>query len=189
MLTPGAAGGTTMLIATALSNNFGLSASNVGLALSFLFGLLVLANSRKIWIKGVYYLLNSLIIFCIAFGTNTLVTAKTPVHHASLALGLIPSAFAQTNNSAQLQTLHQALVTLQAQYQDQANKLATLKASNAPPDQISSQTAALQQIQGEISTNLNAQNSALATLTSQASPPAANTATGASYFKPWSSPF
>ena len=73
MLTPGLAGGMTMLITNAIASQFTLPAKFVALAISFTFGLLVLAGPKvKVWQRIVYYILNSLIIFSVAMGSNHL---------------------------------------------------------------------------------------------------------------------
>ena len=73
MLTPGIAGGTTMLISNSLWFQFGLPPQYSALALSFSLGVLVLVNMKTpVWQKGIYYLLNSLIIFSVGMGTNAI---------------------------------------------------------------------------------------------------------------------
>ena len=72
MLTPGIAGGITMLIANALWVTFSLPPRWTSLVLSFLLGLLVFVATTRapLWQRAVYYLLNSLIIFSVSIGTN-----------------------------------------------------------------------------------------------------------------------
>jgi len=72
MLTPGVAGGLTMLMTNSLTSQFGLLPNYTGLALSFLFGLLVFQTTVQLpWPKlAAYYVVNSLIIFSVAIGTN-----------------------------------------------------------------------------------------------------------------------
>lgn len=71
MLTPGIAGGVTMLIANALWVAFSLPPRWTSLALSFLLGLLAFAATKvPLWQRAVYYVLNSLIIFSVSIGTN-----------------------------------------------------------------------------------------------------------------------
>lgn len=72
MLTPGIAGATAMLITNALSSQFGLMPNYTGLVISFMFGLIVFKSKGKIkkWERGVFYCLNSLVIFSIAMGAN-----------------------------------------------------------------------------------------------------------------------
>jgi predicted membrane metal-binding protein len=71
MLTPGMAGALTMMITNGLTANFYAPRALVGLAISFLFGLLVFAAAKKWWQNCIYYVLNSLVIFCVALGANT----------------------------------------------------------------------------------------------------------------------
>jgi hypothetical protein len=72
MLTPGIAGGVTMLIANALWVAFSLPPRWTSLLLSFVLGLLVFVTTTRValWQRAVYYLLNSLIIFAVSIGTN-----------------------------------------------------------------------------------------------------------------------
>jgi hypothetical protein len=72
MLTPGIAGGVTMLIANALWVAFSLPPRWTSLVLSFLVGLLVFVarGGVPMWQRAVYYVLNSLIIFAVSIGTN-----------------------------------------------------------------------------------------------------------------------
>ena len=71
MLTPGIAGGVTMLIANALWVAFSLPPRWTSLVLSLLLGLLAfVATKVPLWQRAVYYVLNSLIIFSVSIGTN-----------------------------------------------------------------------------------------------------------------------
>ncbi len=73
MLTPGIAGGVTMLIANALWVAFGLPPRWTSLVLSLLLGLLVFVakgGGVPLWQRALYYVLNSLIIFSVSIGTN-----------------------------------------------------------------------------------------------------------------------
>lgn len=97
MLTPGVAGSMTMMITNALATNFDMPRAWMGLALSFVFGLLVLVSSKGLLVKGLFYVLNSLVIFCVAVGANGL-GAAGPAVQASL-LGIGP-AYAQTTAAA-----------------------------------------------------------------------------------------
>lgn len=90
MLTPGIAGGVTMVIANALWVAFSLPPKWTSLVLSFLLGLLVFAakGSAPGWQRGIYYLLNSLIIFSVSIGTNYVGVGLTepplPSHQAGV---------------------------------------------------------------------------------------------------------
>ena len=69
MMTPGVAGAITMTISNTLWVQFGLQQRWCALGLSFAFGALVFAASRlPVWQRGIYYVLNSLIIFSAAAG-------------------------------------------------------------------------------------------------------------------------
>jgi hypothetical protein len=70
MLTPGIAGALTMMITNALVQQFPVEPGYAGLGVSFLFGTLVLSSKGRWWVRCVYYILNSLIIFCVAMGAN-----------------------------------------------------------------------------------------------------------------------
>jgi hypothetical protein len=101
MITPGAAGGTVMLIASALNVNFSISTALAAIVLSFVFGLLcVVSAAYSIPTKALLYVINSLIIFCVATGSGrTLqnITGQTPVSAtANISLPFIGSAYAQT---------------------------------------------------------------------------------------------
>jgi hypothetical protein len=71
MLTPGLCGGVTMLITNALAAQFGAPPNYTGLIVSCLFGLIVFAATATVlWLRFVFWVLNSLIIFSIALGSN-----------------------------------------------------------------------------------------------------------------------
>lgn len=81
-LTPGVAGAMTMMITNTLASQFEVLAAwvpEMGLLVSFLFGLVVMAAATAIpfWQRSVYYVLNSLVIFTVAVGSNTLGVAAT----------------------------------------------------------------------------------------------------------------
>ena len=75
MLTPGLCGALIMTITNALGTSFavvGIGRTFISLGLSFLLGSLVFAAQVKsFWQKFVLYLLNSLVIFSMAAGTNS----------------------------------------------------------------------------------------------------------------------
>ena len=71
MITPGVAGGITMTITNTLTSQFSLPGRWTALAISFLCGLLVFVTKRfSFGKKLVFYVINSLIIFTVATGTN-----------------------------------------------------------------------------------------------------------------------
>ena len=71
MLTPGIAGATTMMITSSLVAAFHLPGSYVALAISLVLGLITMSDeSLKLPERTIYYVLNSLVIFSMAFGLN-----------------------------------------------------------------------------------------------------------------------
>lgn len=100
MITPGAAGGIVMMIGNTLWFQFGLDPKWSGLGISLLFGLLVLTGpAMPIWQRGVYYILNSLIVFTMAVGasnfgaaaaTTTAALQPSPEWRAERTLAEIP---------------------------------------------------------------------------------------------------
>jgi hypothetical protein len=70
MLTPGFAGALTMMITNALVQQFPVEPGYAGLGVSFLFGTLIFSSKGRLWTRCVYYVLNSLTIFCVAMGAN-----------------------------------------------------------------------------------------------------------------------
>ena len=70
MLTPGFAGGLTMMITTVICRFFELQPAYTGLAVSAMFGALVLVGAASWLRKAIYYVLNTLIIFCVAMGSG-----------------------------------------------------------------------------------------------------------------------
>jgi hypothetical protein len=98
MLTPGVAGSMTMMITNALATNFDMPRAWLGLGLSFVFGLLVLVSTKALLLKALFYVLNSLVIFCVAVGANGLGTGGAPVQGHTLLFGIAP-AYAQTTTA------------------------------------------------------------------------------------------
>ena len=109
MLTPGLAGGMTMGITNALAFQFALNAPQpalIALVLSFVFGLCVFVSGKpgKRAFKLLFWVVNSLVIFTVAAGSNSLGTAAVsaqaqaaPSSAARVVIeNLLPSAHAQT---------------------------------------------------------------------------------------------
>ena len=109
MLTPGLAGGMTMGITNALAFQFALNAPQpalIALVLSFVFGLCVFVSAKpgKRAFKLLFWVVNSLVIFTVAAGSNSLGTAATSAQAQAATRsaargvieGLLPSAHAQT---------------------------------------------------------------------------------------------
>jgi hypothetical protein len=73
MITPGAAGAFTMTITNTLCQQFGaLHLGITGLVVSFLFGAVVFGYGASIAARIVYYVINSLVIFTVAMGSNAI---------------------------------------------------------------------------------------------------------------------
>jgi hypothetical protein len=100
MLTPGLLGALVMMIANGLALNFSISRAYTGLILSFIFGLLVLVVDRRLWIKLIYWIINSLIIFCVAFGASGVGTGVAGTSLARLDFAPIGIALAGPASTA-----------------------------------------------------------------------------------------
>lgn len=99
MTTPGVLGAVAMAATNALGGAFGVASgswvySTISLVLSLLFGLTALAKSTSLTEKVGYYAVNSMIIFCVAFGSNALgtVAQKHALLQPSTAYAASPSA-------------------------------------------------------------------------------------------------
>jgi hypothetical protein len=154
MLTPGLAGGMTMGITNALAFQFGLIAPGpavIALVLSFLFGLCVFVSSQKSArvVKLLFWVINSLVIFTVAAGSNALGTAATtaqtaPAHQLASRLVemLVATAHAQemkwccVNGSVVLVSAYACAQNKGqvAQSRAQANQMCTPPASAKPED-------------------------------------------------------
>ncbi len=124
MLTPGIAGSLTMMITNALAQNFGAPRAWAGIGLSFVFGLLVLVSSKSLVQRAVFYVLNSLVIFCVAAGASG-IGASTHVE----ALLPIGPAFAQTKTGPSTDAAIAHCANLSA-------SIATAQKNGASNDQI-----------------------------------------------------
>jgi hypothetical protein len=72
MITPGAAGAFTMVITNTLCGQFaGLPGNWTALGVSFLFAALTFFYTAKLPVRVIYFLINGLIIFVMAHGSNT----------------------------------------------------------------------------------------------------------------------
>lgn len=73
MVTPGALGAIAMLVTNALAHNFAfISPAYLAILLSFIFGLTAIVKATSLVQKLIYYVINSLIIFSVAAGSNTI---------------------------------------------------------------------------------------------------------------------
>jgi hypothetical protein len=71
MITPGIAGSATTMITGTLVTTFGFPGAVTALAISFVFGLMALADkSITIYYKFIFYIINSVTIFSVAVGLN-----------------------------------------------------------------------------------------------------------------------
>jgi hypothetical protein len=107
MVTPGVAGSMSMMIGNALHFNFNVPNGWAVLILSFAFGLLVMAKSEPMLKRTVLYVINSLVIFCVAAGTITL-GANGASQQTASAFMLIQPAYAQ-QSAADLQAEYKQL--------------------------------------------------------------------------------
>lgn len=103
MVTPGVAGGVLTFLVNGLAQPFPeLPVRFMALALSFVIGAVVILNAAKMAIaeRVAYWVLNSLVIFVVGFGTNHLGREATGTSDEESGRGalistLIPSAYAQ----------------------------------------------------------------------------------------------
>lgn len=77
MITPGVAGGVVTVIAATLSSQFGLPAKWIALTASLLVALLIFFADQigKVAVRLIILLLNTVVIFSVAVGTNATATA------------------------------------------------------------------------------------------------------------------
>jgi uncharacterized membrane protein len=168
MLTPGVAGSLTMMITNALTLNFAMPRAWVGLGLSFLFGLLVLVTTRSVFQKAVFYVLNSLVIFCVAAGANGIGT--NTAQRASLSLTTIAFAEEAPSTSSQKQTLEYC-----------SNLSAAVEAAqraHQPPDKIVELIKPCQDFSRDLAKNAVIQNEIAKSVQSPAKP-------AGGFFSPW----
>jgi hypothetical protein len=101
MLTPGVAGGLTLMITNTLGTWFGAPLGYTALAISAVCGLLVLTAGVPILQRAAYYLLNSLVIFTVAMGSNATGQQIQATRQATSSI-FISAAYAQpASNEAQ----------------------------------------------------------------------------------------
>jgi hypothetical protein len=94
MLTPGVAGAMVMLIANSLGQQFDMPLRWTAIALAFVMGTIVFADkTAPAWQRAVLYLLNSLLIFSIAVGSNTVGKSVTADDEQGLRPGATDSFF------------------------------------------------------------------------------------------------
>jgi len=84
MITPGAAGAFTMTITNTLCQQFNeLHLGATGLIVSFLFGAVVFGYGASLAARLVYYVINSLVIFTVAIGSNAIGIQASEAAHRS----------------------------------------------------------------------------------------------------------
>jgi len=94
MLTPGIAGAMTMAITNSLCTNFTLPRAITALAISVLLGILTIGiDAMPAWQKVIFAILNSLFIFAMAVGTNTLGDVQTSTKVTSQSSFQLPGSF------------------------------------------------------------------------------------------------
>ena len=93
MLTPGFAGVLVMALANSVSSAIEFNPIYIALALSFLVGTLIFQSAKLEWSRGVYYILNSLIIFNMALGGNAVGVSVRDTEIANLTI--VSTALAQ----------------------------------------------------------------------------------------------
>ena len=77
MLTPGLAGGLTMVISTSLYVQFGLPQKWTALTISLVLSLLVVRGQNiPLWERIIYYGLNALFIFSMGLGAHTTMSSR-----------------------------------------------------------------------------------------------------------------
>jgi len=96
MITPGAAGAFTMVITNTLCQQFEQLLPNyTGLAVSLMFGAVVFGYGASLVTRAMYFVINSLIIFVVANGSNAIgvrINEGSPAKTASLESTSTPVA-------------------------------------------------------------------------------------------------
>jgi large-conductance mechanosensitive channel len=87
MITPGAAGAFTMVITNTLCQQFPLlQQSYTGLGVSLMFGAMVFGYGAGIFARLVYFIINSLIIFVVAAGSNSVAVRQDEANPKTASL-------------------------------------------------------------------------------------------------------
>ena len=108
MITPGAAGSMTMLIANTLYTQFNIEPKWSGLTISFIFAFFVVSRLRMIvWQRALLLFLNGMIVFSVAIGTTTVFAKSNTSNNATagyvISTNTVPS-HAITNLAVALKT-------------------------------------------------------------------------------------
>lgn len=133
MLTPGIAGSTVMAITNVLAPTFAWPQAWIALGLSFTVGLLLLRAEQGLLPKVVFYVLNSLVVFTVAFGTNStgLAVNRTQV----TAFSIIGPAIAQ-DAATDLVALQTQINDLSTQFDSLTVRIGAARQANAPAAEI-----------------------------------------------------
>lgn len=144
MATPGAAGGVTMFIANAVSNNFPeIPFRYTCLGLSLLIGLVIhISSELDLPSRAGFFVINSLIIFAMGVGTSNIganIVQAKQIDHASslqqqphadtLSSFFLESAVAQTNSSASA-TANSSVERLESENKDLHTQIGDLHQKN-----------------------------------------------------------
>ena len=146
MITPGIAGSTVMTITNVLAPTFAWPQAWIALGLSFMVGLVLVRGDGGVIPKSVFYVLNSLVVFTVAFGTNS--TALALKQTPSVALALVGSAYAQ-DAAVDLVALQTEIDQLGAQYDSLTAAIETARQNNASAAEIDALVAQQQAIDAQ----------------------------------------
>jgi hypothetical protein len=134
MITPGIAGAITMFITNALAAQFDLPHQWVGLGISFLMGLIVFASQVGSGVeRGSLYVVNSLIIFSTAFGTNGVAVHATQTSATPVAIETSATAPETPAATSQLTLRQNALDAAQHDLTVARERQAEILRAHVPP--------------------------------------------------------
>jgi hypothetical protein len=156
MMTPGIAGATMMFIVNGIVFAFPeLQPRIIALILSFLIGSIVFVSktnlSAAVWTKLVYWVINSLIIFVVGFGSANLAASGTEQAPPTLGNGssfpsLISSAYAEGNNNGSSATSRNSAIPAKLNKAELTEQLELERNKNA---KLSEQLSKLQAEENE----------------------------------------
>jgi hypothetical protein len=163
-LTPGVAGAIAMLAANSLWVTFGLPQAWTALAVSALFALLVASGlAAPLWQRGIYLVLNSLVIFSVGIGSNALGSH-----------GALPSTTQRTSE-------YQGPLTLSRAYGQPPPTPPTAAGLKRREDEVAQKEQALQRREEEIRRKENEIKGG----TPSPSPPPAAPGSSRKFFEQW----
>jgi hypothetical protein len=120
----------TMMITNALGVSFAAPRALTALILSFVFGLLVLVANKTLMVKGIFYVLNSLVIFCVANGANGIGASQQRV-----TLNLVTPALAEARSTS-VDELQATYKKLSEEYEALSKKIAESKTAATSKDEL-----------------------------------------------------